>query len=1082
MQKHFLVYKSSAGSGKTYTLVKEYLKIVLLHPGSMYHILAITFTNAAAAEMKSRIIEELGRIKLLQDNTDPATETDSRDASKARDLLNQMMQEWNSEGISYPPTEALIKNAGLVLTKILHNYADFAVSTIDSFVHRIVRTFAFDLHIPINFDVELDADQMLKQAVDLMISRAGTDDALTSILVSYILNQAEEEKNLRIEDMIADMAKVLLEEDGEEHLNKLRSLSLDDFVVIAGKMNTIVRTYQQQAGKAAQKALQISGQHHLPPQAFFQGTSGIMGYFQKISTSKGSIDMPGKNVIKTLEEDKWYSSKATADQKASIDAVKDSLQQLLEEIRGADNSKIQQQKELQALSRNIYPVALLNEVSRVLEEMKRDKLTLHISDFNKKIARIVSSEPLPFIYERLGEKYRHYMIDEFQDTSSLQWQNLLPLIDNALASANKSLVVGDGKQAIYRFRNGDVEQFALLPGLTESIQAQAKPEWEQTLVNNYNPQNLDTNYRSRQEIVQFNNRFFECVRNMLPETLSHVYDDTRQKSLKNKAGGYVEISFTEGENKQECREAALSQIIDAIERCREAGHPLSDICILCRANADASRTAVHLMEHNISVISSESLLLEQSAEVNFILSLLTLLADKHNEVAAVEILGYLFQNGQITDPADWHSCLCDAGLGQRSRNAPPADMQQSVQKLLKRNHIDFQWSGFAHLNIYDACEHIIRLFFAGQQEANPFIAFFSDAVYEYTEKNSSSLPDFLEWWENNSSKFSLVVPAGIEAVQVKTIHKSKGLQFPVVIYPFADDFVKLTRKGQWIDCEMEAFPNLHSGWLGFSKQALIHTRYESLYQLERDKSQLDLMNMVYVACTRPVEKLFIISGSVPNKKSDSISGMLLHFLQQEQLWQESQLRYTFGGFDKKDHEQEAKKPDAAFAISRIISEPWSRALRMRSHQAERKLPGQYDDPLERGNLLHRAMEQIRSAEDISRVLDQFYMNGEIEQQTKEEWQQKISAIIAQPELSPYFAKEAIIKREAGIFDAAGKFFRPDRVVILPESTAIIDYKTGRAYSKHQAQIEQYANLLADMGYPDIKKIIVYLDENRIKTV
>jgi ATP-dependent exoDNAse (exonuclease V) beta subunit len=1082
MQKQFLVYKSSAGSGKTYTLVKEYLKIVLLHPGRMYHILAITFTNAAAAEMKSRIIEELGRIKILQDDPEHYSEASHRDAAKARDLLDQMMQEWSKEGRSFPPADALVDNASLVLKKILHNYADFAVSTIDSFVSRIVRTFAFDLGIPMNFDVELDADQMLKQAVDLLVSKVGTNDTLTSILVSYILSQAEEEKNLRIEDMIAEMAKALMEEDGEENLANLQSLSLDDFSVIAGRMKTMLRNYQLHAKKSARNAIQLIEKNDLPVASFSYGKTGIAGYFSKISAGRGEIDVPGNNVIKTIEEDKWYGSKATIDQKAAIDDIKDSLRDLLEEITGKDNQSIHRQKELQAFSRYIFPVALLNEVSRVLEEMKRDKLTLHISDFNKRIAAIVSREPLPFIYERLGEKYRHYMIDEFQDTSALQWQNLLSLIDNALASAHKSLIVGDGKQAIYRFRNGDVEQFARLPQLTDAIQAAARQEWEQTLINNYNEQNLDTNYRSRQEVVGFNNRFFECVREMLPEALRHVYKDTRQKSLAGKPGGYVEISFAEGEKKQDSREETLRQIIDILDRCREAGHPLSDITILCRANGDASLTAAHLMEHNIPVISSESLLLEQSGEVNFILALLGLLTDKHNEVAAAEILGYLYQCGKITNPPEWHACLLEAGLGQSGGNDSPSDLQQSLQSLLNKNNIPLQWSGFAHLNIYDACENIVRIFFASQQEANPFIAFFSDAVYDYTEKNSSSLPDFLEWWEGNSKYFSLIVPAGVEAVQIKTIHKSKGLQFPVVIYPFADDHVRLTKKGQWVNCDLDAFPNLQSSWVGFNKKGLSDTRFEALYQQERDKSQLDLMNLVYVAFTRPVEKLFIISGNVPKKKSDSISGMLVHFLNQQQLWQETQNRYAFGSLERKESVRKTPESRTDFAFARIISEPWSRALRMRSHQAERSLPGKHDDPLERGNLLHRAMEQIRSPEDIEQVLEQLKTNGEIDQTTREEWQHMIGKLISLPELSPYFTSQAIIKPEAGIFDAQGNFFRPDRVVILPGQTAVIDYKTGKEYRKHIKQMETYAALLADMGYPNIKKIILYLDESKVKTV
>ncbi len=1073
MQQNFHVYKSSAGSGKTYTLVKEYLKIVLLQPGAVRHILAITFTNAAAAEMKERIIETLGQLAL----PDPA-----HGSKKGDSLLDQISEEWQKAGVSIPPREQVIKNAQSVISYILHDYSDFSVSTIDSFVHRVIRTFAFDLHIPFNFAVELDTEALLNQAVDLLINQVGKDKALTELLVEFIVNQADDDQDIRVEQKIAGMAKTLTEEDSIIHIKKLKNTPLKKFKEVAGRLRKSVHVFERMIRAEAEAALDLIRQKALPPEAFYRGKSGLYAYFHHLAA--GNIRekaIPGTYAVSTVEEDKWVSGKCTTGQQADILEIRPLLIRHYQNIREKVREGFEQYLCELAVLRTIYPLTLLNEVEKMMEEIKSEQVMLHISDFNKRIADEVSRQPVPFIYERLGERYHHYMIDEFQDTSLLQWQNLLPLVENALSEGYMSLVVGDGKQAIYRFRNGDVEQFASLPRLTEGIRAIARPEWEVVLRNNYRERSLDTNWRSSRAVVDFNNRFFRFASQTLSGDLQNIYQDVRQKYLPEKANGFVNIRFIDGNDNRHRTENTLAAIIQIIGDCREAGHPLRDITVLCRANSEASLVARELLSQQIPVISAESLLLSQSDEVNFFLAIIKLLNNPHDKIAALEMLEFLHKYRHITQPETLHGVLKASGLYAATQ--PRVSLHASIEALMQGNGPGFSFGDFTHLNIYDTCENILRQFFSGQSPPNPFVAFFMDAVYDFSEKNTLSHADFLSWWEENSKKYSIVVPEGVEAVQVMTVHKSKGLQFPVVIHPFAKQKAdKPTKAGLWADGNKVGVPDLPAVYLQMSRTSLSGTPFEEDLEREQQKTFLDMLNATYVAFTRPSEKLFILSKKEEkNYKTENVQGLLHHFLQNEGLWRDGEDNYRFGQFEAVDKK---KSPRAASSspLQRLLSSPWSKALRMRSHQAARKLLFDPGDPLERGNLLHRAMENIHHTGDIGPVLEQMRDNGEIDTKKMAEWSEKIHHMLSDARIAPYFSADAKIKTEAGLFDQDGLFYRPDRVVFLKDECVIIDYKTGKRYRKHEDQMNTYAGILQKMGYPAVKKILLYLDEGKAKTV
>ncbi|TVQ82399.1 MAG: hypothetical protein EA393_16905, partial [Bacteroidetes bacterium] len=1068
----FLVYKSSAGSGKTYTLVKEYLKIILQEPQKIRNILAITFTNAAAAEMKERVIEALGDISAL------AGKEEIQWKGKGKGLLEIIQNETNLQ-----PHE-IIRRAELALTLILHNYGDFSISTIDSFVHRVIRSFAFDLRLPLNFDVELDQKQLLKQAVDILVSRAGSDPALTRLLVQFIEHRTDQEKSHYIEYDIINIADNLMDEKGSFYVERLKNISLDEFGKIHRQLDEHIKAFEKKVSMLAADALKIIENSGVDEGMFFYGTRGLPGYFRKLvkgDIAKGIV--PNSYVMKTIEEDKWTANKADAVTVAAIDNISGQLKDVFYQIANSAAHGLETYMVQGLVKQNIFPMAVLSELEKVIDEIKSENSVLPISDFNKKIAEIVAVETAPFIYERIGERFQHYMIDEFQDTSGLQWQNLLPLVDNSLASGNMNLLVGDGKQAIYRWRNGDVEQFASLPQIPANIKAQARELWQATLQRNYNEQNLDTNYRSRQEVVKFNNSFFEFAKELLPEGLDKIYQGQEQKFRDDKTGGFVQMEFVAADDDTELKYEELTRhrILDTIIDLQEKGHPLSDITILCRSNKQASEVARFLLENGLNVISSESLLLNQSPRVNFILSLMKLLNNPSDNAAYVEFLQFLVKDRKIS--TGLHDALHALKAHQTGNNGDVFSLE-ALENFLQQQGIKFSFGQCLYMGFYELTETILGSFIP-RKPIDPFVAFFMDVVYDYNNKFVASVSGFLEWWEENATKFSVVVPEGVDAVQVMTIHKSKGLQFPVVIYPFADTgFSKLSKNGEWV--ELENIPGtepLDVAWVRISK-ALYETRFEEVYTEEQGKTLLDTLNIMYVAFTRAVDKLFVFS-KYPGKSSggDNVPTLLVNFLQQRQVFQDGQDIYSFG----ENHITERESfPDgslndaSAEVFGEYISSPWTEKVSIRSLQAEKEPDIRSAESSERGSMIHDIMERIHTLDDVEKILQQMLQSGRIDESEKDILHSKILGVLKDPLIQPWYAAGSDARNECGMYDEQGRFFRADRVVLQDTTAVIIDYKTGEPYPQHAQQLNKYASVIKKMGYSDIKKYIVYLDHGKIE--
>ncbi|MDO9186153.1 MAG: UvrD-helicase domain-containing protein [Bacteroidia bacterium] len=1063
--KNFTIYKSSAGSGKTFTLVKEYLALALndeSNPPKAYrHILAVTFTNKAASEMKERIIKALK--ELSQDDY-------TKLSGGTKTLLAELKKHKKLNFRQQVDDTIIRKRANNVLTEVLHNYSDFAIGTIDSFVHKIVRTFAFDLKIPMSFELEMDDDKLLTQAIDLLIAQIGTDETLTKALVEFTESKTDDEKSWHIENDLKYFAKNLLTEDGAVHIEKLRQLSVSDFFKIKDTIQEEIKKFEAFINGCGKEALKIISDAGIEHEKFAGGANGIGKYFTYLAESRFDKLTPSATIQKNIDSDSWYAGKASVSDKAGIDAIKGTLTKLYNEAFAYIQHNLQEVTLFRLINTTIYSLAVLNEIEKLLNEYKAQNNILHISEFNKLIAKIVLNEPIPFIYERLGERYNNYLIDEFQDTSVLQFQNLLPLIDNSLASGHFTMLVGDGKQAIYRWRGGEVEQFAMLPEVFAHNNNPLVLEREQALKRNHNPQVLDKNYRSKREIIEFNNAIFRTLSNKLNEKFKSIYETLEQGFNPENSGGFVQVEFLDAE-KEEMREQNLERTYLIIQDLLIQNFQLRDVAILVRKNTDGSEIANYLSNKGIEVISSDSLLLSNSAEVNFIYSLLRYLNNTSDQIIQAELLEYLVASKRVEN-TDINQLL--------------VENKQDFISVIKLVCRDFNSNALSKMALYELCEELVRLFKLNTIP-NAYIQFYLDEVLNYSIKQNNNLNDFIDYWEDKKEKASLIVPLGMNAVTIMTIHRAKGLEFPAVILPFSNGKVEKGKKHLWVDLENNKIPQLQSALVSAS-ESLRETPYGDQYDDEKNKSLLDSLNVLYVALTRPEERLYILTGK-PSKSPgnlSTVSDMFAHYYQQNGDWQEGKTVYTFG--EQTTHKQHLKGAETQnFKLLTFNSNQWRNHIKMRAAAPSIWNLEITESKKDYGVMVHTALAKIKSVEDIESAVNSMFLEGLVTADEKENLLTVIKKIIKLPKLKAHFAQGLKVKNESEIISLTGEKFRLDRVVFHPvlkgkegQSTAvIIDYKTGEEKPDHKKQILQYADLLNQMGYSVTEKLLVYIEEQKV---
>jgi ATP-dependent exoDNAse (exonuclease V) beta subunit len=1048
----FLVYKASAGSGKTFTLVREYLRMALegSDPRRFRKILAITFTNKAATEMKERVISTLHEMA-----------APDREPAGSAAIMAKLLQ--NDLGIE---EQVLRKKAALLLSNILHQYNDFSVGTIDSFMHRVVRTFAQDLHIPVNFTVELSNDVLIQLAVDELLEKIGSDTAVTDALIGYTLHLTDEEKTSRIEEELAKTAIDLLSEKHASAINALKHLKIGDFLQMRSDFSATCSAIQEELAHLGNQALDLLEAENLTAGDLYYSKSGIYKWFESLCKISGEVlPIPNSNVRKTLNNQIWYSNgKKDSYAKQAVDRIKPELNRIAQQAAEIIDAKSSDYTILSILCKDLFQIALLNEISRIIDRIRNEEGIVHISEFNKRVSKIVSEEPVPFIYERLGEKYQHFMIDEFQDTSVMQWQNLLPLIENGLAQSAGSLVVGDGKQAIYRFRGGEVGLFANLPEPYPENASPATKERYKLLKQLFELEDLDHNFRSGKSIIEFNNKLYQYIsEKFLPSHLQSVYKGLQQHPGKDFTG-YVQIEWLPpgldlAERNEEHRVRTLAIINDLVNN-RNFKH--RDIAILVRSNKQGALMAEALVEEGLPVISGESLMVDASPDVLLILSCLQVLADRNRSLHLFNICNWLIRKGKLP-----FRSLEELVIGQHGLH------EEKLLQILEREGYGLTQLRLGGTSLFELCHRIIEKFGINTVE-NPYVLFFLEAVWTRSGKSVTDCTVFLDWWAENRTKQCLKLPENADAIRILTIHKSKGLQFPVVIFPYAHSQRKNTTT-EWVEKKSLLPGNLPAARINLTKN-IAHTVFADLLRLEDDKATLDQINLLYVATTRPETALFIISGASGNKGSvsDGWEKYLLSFLEEKESEMLATGRVSWGdaAFRKADEEEKEKISKAL--LPKFKSSGWLSRLRISEQSA--KAWQEESTAVIWGNLLHTALEGVRTVNDIDTSLRHLQQAGFIQENELQALAGKIREVLALPEISMCFTEGLTVKTERELLLPDGSVIRPDRVVLTGNTWVVLDYKTGKPEKKHHDQVKSYVDQLSSIKPFQAKGFLVYLHE------
>ncbi|MEM7485700.1 MAG: UvrD-helicase domain-containing protein [Bacteroidota bacterium] len=1029
---NFKIYNASAGSGKTYTLTKEYLKLLFSNdsPTKFRQILAITFTNKAVEEMKTRILESLYDFGSIKNSADQGS------------LFHEICQDLSLSA------QQLQSKSKLILKRILHNYSFFEISTIDKFNHKIIKTFARDLQLSQNFEVELDIEQLLEEAVGNLLERSGTEKALTDTLVAFALEKIDDDKSWNISYDLVEIGKLLFQENHASYLEKLESKSLGDFKQIQLKITKQIKLLEKKAIEEAERTLLEIENLGFDASDFPRQT--LPNHFKKIQNKEFNIKiLYGNKLEQNLIDGKILKA---ADKRDTSELAVIVLSQFTK-----IKSVLYQLSYFKNIYGNIVPLALLNEISKEIKNIELEKDIIPISSLNSLLSKEIKNQPVPFIYERLGEKYRHYFIDEFQDTSQMQWNNLIPLISNALESEDEKrergslFLVGDVKQAIYRWRGGRAEQFLNL------LMAQNNP-----FVLHPTVKTLDTNWRSHKEIVQFNNTFFSTIAPLFKnEDYKALFLEGSNQKTNSTSGGFVQLSFIQGDTLQKNEEDYCTEVLNAINQAISQAYRYSDICILVRDNIKGMLLADFLLKNKIPIISSDSLLLGKNHKVNFLIALLKLIENVQDREAVYEVLMFL-----APSESNQHDFIANA------INDP--------QILLSKKY-GFHVSKLKGQSVFNILENAIVQFDLSKTDA-AYLTFLMDEVLLLEKKDGPDIHSFLKHWEQKKNTLSIAAPDTINAIRIMTIHKAKGLEFPIVIFPFANSIIddKRKKKKSWVP--MTAVEQN----LGLS-EFLVNTNQEMLrynevaaeiYLDESKKTALDAINVLYVALTRAKKGLFIISEESKKisilAEASSYSDVFLYYLQEQNLYKDEETHYSFGSLSKNDtinseplEENQyipyitRDKREGGFTISTKSSQLWDNQKRT---------------AIEMGNLMHHALSNIKTSDDIKKIVKELKESGHLQKEFENYLEEKILAVVNHPELKSYFSSDYEILNEQEILTAYGKSFRPDRLVIKENAVVIIDYKTGKPSVSHEQQILEYAQVLKDMNFEIKHAIIVYIDQ------
>jgi len=1070
-----LVYKASAGSGKTFTLAVEYIKHLILNPRAYRQILAVTFTNKATAEMKERILQQLYGIWV----SDPASSP----------YLNRIREDLQRKNL---PEDDIRLAAGTALQYMLHDYSRFRVETIDSFFQSVMRNLARELELSPNLNIELNNTEVLSDAVDSLIEKLTPSSPVLAWLLDYINERIADDKRWNVSNEIKRFGWNIFDEGYIEQGEGLRQQLKDP--------NTI-KLYRNELREMETEALeqmkgfydQFIGEleaHALIPEDLKGGARGIGSYFRKLRdgrlSDKDTVNATLKN---SLDDAKNWATKTSAQKNDIIRLAETSLLPLLQDAETfrPRNNKIVNSCRLSL--QHLNKLQLLAHIDEEVRELNREHNRFLLSDTNALLHNLVRDGDSSFVFEKIGANIRNVMIDEFQDTSRMQWDNFKILLLEGLSQGADSLIVGDVKQSIYRWRNGD---WGILNALGTKDASFPFPVRVET---------LKTNRRSETNVIRFNNNLFTAAVEYLNilhlkelqedcHPLQRAYADVAQESPRTEAKGYIKATFLEPDEEHDYTELTIISLGEEVQRLLEAGVKLNDITILVRKNKNIPPIADYFDKTmHLSVVSDEAFRLDASQAICMLIDALRYLSNPEDKVACASLM-MNYELGIKKQGSDWDSLLTT-----KPEEALPEAFVTDMETLRL-------------MPLYELLEELFSLFEMKRiEEQDAYLFSFFDAVTEYLQNNSSDLDAFIRYW--NETLCNKTIPSGeMDGIRILSIHKSKGLEFHTVLIPFCDWKLENETNNQLIWCSPTETP--------FSTLDIVPVNYsstmaESVYRQnyldERLQLWVDNLNLLYVAFTRAGKNLiFWCKKGQKGTMSELLANALPQVAAREgdENWNEEEPYESGELCPSKYTETDDRLPEARKAsANRLAQKPDKLPVHMESmrHDIEFRQSNRSTDFIQgvdeeesdnrfinRGRLLHTLFSAIETEEDIDNAIDQLVFEGIIgKPETEERIRELTHHAFSLPQVQDWYSGSWYLFNECDIiWQERGELRtrRPDRVMMRGNEIVVIDFKFGKQNKKYNKQVQGYMQLLTRMGYlkENIEGYLWYVEEDLIEKV
>ena len=1112
MEEHLTVYRASAGSGKTFTLAVEYISLLVKDPENYQHILAVTFTNKATQEMKMRILSQLYGI--------------ANSLQSSQQYFNKVKEKTNM------PDAVIRNNARAALTLLIHRYNNFRILTIDAFFQQVLRNLAHELGQTANLRVDLNNEEITEKAVDQMIESLEKGQPVLQWISTYINNSIEDDNGWNIIGKIKTFGTNIFKDIYKAHEANLKEQlsNADDFKVyettLRKRRNDIRKTFNS---KARSILNEIKNANLDIPSNY---RSGLYKYLTDSAIAPLTNKPLKAGVLKANESPQnWTSSKcAKADKQQIQTLAAEVLSAQLSELIAYNNDNWNEFQSIQLTLSHLSELRLLHAIADAGDNLTKDTNRFMLSNTQALLKELIADSDTPFIFERIGARLKHVMIDEFQDTSTIQWQNFQVLLANCMAQElSQNLIVGDIKQSVYRWRQGD---WGILNNIEKSF-AHQKIRLE----------TLDYNYRSEKRIIDFNNAFWEqCVANTAKEVaqddaekaeiVQKAYEDVAQKTHKTTENGFVKISLYPSKS---MKEAVLEELIETIKELFNNGYGgknQSKIAILVRSKSNIQDIVNALLQsfgNEINIVSDEAFRLDASLSVNIIVSAMHLLTHPDDVLTRGKLVK-LYNQEVLKKPLTDTDLLVSINESNNidTKNIDKKERrklatEQQMAKLNSQLPPEYVANRelLLGLPIVDLVDKLFMLFGLDQLEGqSSYICTLYDTLNDFLKDHTADIDDFINEWENSLSS-KTIQSDEIEGIRIMTIHKSKGLEFDNVIIPFCN--WEMEKKGTlWCETKNKPAPynKLPLLPIDFSRDKLIGTVFEDDYKEEHFQNIVDNLNLLYVAFTRASKNLFVFGlrqgkttldniakGTPPGNRSYAIELALRQVSEQLQGSSlsfpddiGSEIHFEYGTLVPETHEKEHAVADNPFLIKpdkhivSIATYPQAATFKQ-SNKSIEFVKGEDVDPSDRtryikiGNVLHQLFSTIYTTADIPTRLNELEQQGIIynDEITSAQLRTRIEDAITNPQVQEWFSKRWQLYNECTILEYNKdtnevEEHRPDRVMTDGKEFVVVDFKFGKEREEYKKQVQQYMEILIRMGHKKVSGYLWYVVKNNVVEV